>query len=454
MSTSPISFSGLASGLDTTGIINQLMSIEAAPQTAIKNRVATEQTQVSALQALNSTLAAISTSSDSFRTGSTWTQLTATSSYPAVSVSATSAAQQGALSLTVNSVATAARLGFSTPAALTDVVVAPPGSSLDVGLADGSTVAVAVGDGTLASVITALNGLKDANGKALLSASAVTAGNGQVRLLVSAAQTGAGSLSIAPTAGGTLLGGATSVAGTDASIDLGAGITVTQSSNTFTSLLPGLTVTLGAGTAIGQQVQVDVADDGSSRANGVKQFVSQINDLISQVAIQTKYGTNGVGGGPLAGNQDLPGVVNALRMTIFPTDGTTLAAYGIDLDRDGNLTFDATKFEAAYQADPSGVQAAFTGSDGWVSRVEKAADTASLPSSGTLSAAIKSMNDQIASQNDEIAAWSDRLAVKQQSLEHIYTNLETQLSKLQAQQSWLTNALSSLDAGWSQNSKG
>ncbi|HWU22007.1 MAG TPA: flagellar filament capping protein FliD [Nocardioides sp.] len=449
--SSPISFSGLASGLDTTGIITQLMSIESAPQTAIKNRVATEQTQLSALQSLNSAVAAISTASNSFRTGSTWTQLTATSTYPPVTVSATSTAQQGSLSLTVNSVASVARLGFSMPAALTDVVVAPPGSSLNVGLTDGSTVSVAVGDGTLSSVITALNGLKDASGKALLSATAVSAGNGQVRLLVSATQSGAGSLSIAPTAGGTLLGGATSVAGTDASVDLGAGITVTQSSNTFTSLLPGLSLTLGPGTATGQQVQVTVADDGASRATGVKQFVSQINELMSQVATKTKYGTNGIGAGPLAGNQDLAGVVSALRMSIFPSDGTSLATYGLDLDRDGNLTFDAAKFQAAYQADPAGVQAAFTGSGGWVTRVQAAADAASLPSSGTLSATIQSMNDQIESQNADITAWDDRLALKQQSLERIYSDLETRLSQLQAQQSWLTNALGSLDGGWAQN---
>ena len=80
MSSAPISFSGLASGLDTSSIISQLMSVESQPQTDLKNRVATEQTQVSALQGINTALAALASSADSFTTGSTWTQLAATSS--------------------------------------------------------------------------------------------------------------------------------------------------------------------------------------------------------------------------------------------------------------------------------------------------------------------------------------------------------------------------------------
>jgi flagellar hook-associated protein 2 len=281
-----------------------------------------------------------------------------------------------------------------------------------------------------------------------------------VRLLVTATQTGAGSISLSPSDGSTLLGGATSAAGTDASVSLGAGITVTSSSNTLTSLLPGVTVTLGAGTPVGQPVQVTVADDGSSRANGIKQYVAQINELMSSIAAQTKYSptlgssssTAASDAGVLAGNQDLAAVVNALRMSIFPADGTSMAKYGLDIDRDGTVTFDSAAFQAAYQADPTGVQAAFTGSNGWVARVEKVSDGASLPASGTVSRTIKALNDQIASENDDVAAWDDRLAMKRASLEQIYNNLETQLSKLQSQQSWLTSALSSLDGGWSQNS--
>ncbi|GAB3869140.1 flagellar filament capping protein FliD [Nocardioides maradonensis] len=457
--TGAIQISGISSGLDTSSIISSLMAVESAPQTAIKNRVTAQQAQVSALQSINTALAAISTTSDSFRTGSTWTQLKATSSDSSVTVSATSAATQGNLSLTVNSIASSAQLGYASSAALTDVV-ATAGTTLQVSMNDGSVVSVDTGDGKLSTLITNLNKATGSSGQRLLQASAVDAGNGQVRLLVAAAATGAGSISVATSDGSTLLGGAVSVAGSDASVSLGAGITVTSSSNTFSSLLPGVSVTLGGATPVGTPIAITVADDGASRANGVNQFVKQINELMSQIGAQTKYSSSlGSSSAPktndagiLAGNQDLASVVNALRMTIFPSDGTSLASYGLDIDHDGNLTFDTDKFQAAYQADPSGVQAAFTGTDGWVSRVLKVSDGASLPASGTISQSIKAMNDRIASENDDIDAWDARLAMKQTALETMYTNLETTLSKLQSQQSWLTSALSSLDGGWSQNS--
>jgi flagellar hook-associated protein 2 len=114
------------------------------------------------------------------------------------------------------------------------------------------------------------------------------------------------------------------------------------------------------------------------------------------------------------------------------------------------------------------VQAAFTGPDGFISRVKSVAYNASAATNsnalgsdgkpvlgtsitGSLTAAINTMNDQINQYNDDIAAWDDRLAQKQASLQQIYTNLETSLASLQSQSSWLSNALSSLDGGWAQN---
>lgn len=442
---SQFQFSGIASGLDTTSIISQMMAVESLPQTNLKNAVTAQQAQVSALQSINATLAALSSQADSFRTGSTWTQLSATASNPAVTVTASSSATQGAITFTVGSVASAAQLGYTQAHALTDVV-ATPSSTLNITLANGSTTSVATGDGTLNSVISALNGLKDANGKQQLVASAVNVGSGQVQLLVSSATTGAGSISISDAGGAAFFAAVNSTAGSNASLTLGSGITAISSTNTFTSLLPGVDVTLGAGTPTGSPITVNVADNGSTRATGVSQFVSQINALFSSIQSQTAYGqvgSNGKisGGGVLAGNLDLRQVTSNLVNTIFPPDGTSLAPLGLDVDKTGNLTFDSGKFEAAYQKDPGGTQAAI---QAWVKRVQSVSDGASLPASGTLSQSIQGLNTEITQENSSIADWDTRLQLKQQQLEAMYTNLETQLSQLQAQQSWLSGQLSSL----------
>lgn len=444
---SAFQFSGISSGLDTTSIISQLMAVESRPQTALKNAVAAQQAQVSALQQLNSSLAAISTQADSFAGGSTWTQQTATANPPSVTVTATSAAAPGSLSFTVNSVANPPQLGFTDAHALTDVV-ATPNSSLTVTLPDGSTATVATGDGTLTSVLSALNGLKDANGNKQLNANAVSVGTGQYQLLVTGAKTGAGSISISDAGGAAFFSHVNSVAGSNATVTLGAGITASSTSNTFTNLLNGVTVTLGAGTTAGQAVTVAVTDDGSSRASAVNAFVGSLNSLFSSIQSQTAYGTvgsNGTisGGGVLAGNLDLQGITSKLTNTIYPPNGTSMSSLGLDIDRNGNLTFDQSKFSAAYQSDPTGTQQAIMD---WVSRVRTVSDGASLPTTGTLSLSIKGINNQMTQENSTISDWDVRLQLKQQQLETMYTNLETSLSKMQAQQSWLSSQLSSLNS--------
>ena len=55
------SVSGLASGLDTASIIDQLMQLEAQSQTRLKSRVTTEQSTLKVLQNLNTKFASLAT---------------------------------------------------------------------------------------------------------------------------------------------------------------------------------------------------------------------------------------------------------------------------------------------------------------------------------------------------------------------------------------------------------
>ena len=66
------SISGLVSGLDTTSIISQLMQLEAAPQTLLKNKQATESSTVSALQTLNTKIASLATAATTASDADSW----------------------------------------------------------------------------------------------------------------------------------------------------------------------------------------------------------------------------------------------------------------------------------------------------------------------------------------------------------------------------------------------
>jgi len=74
------SVSGLASGLDTASIIDQLIQVEAAGQTRLKSRVTSEQSTLKLLQNLNAKIAALATQAKDLTKAAAWTPLTATSS--------------------------------------------------------------------------------------------------------------------------------------------------------------------------------------------------------------------------------------------------------------------------------------------------------------------------------------------------------------------------------------
>src|SRR3954466_3751109 len=122
MATATSSIGGLVSGLDTATIISQLMQVEAQTQTNLKSRVNTEQSTVKSLQDLNAKLAALATSSAALAKSTGWNPLSVTSSSQNVTVTAGTAAQPGAFSLTVGRLAQPHTLTFSSTAATNTVV--------------------------------------------------------------------------------------------------------------------------------------------------------------------------------------------------------------------------------------------------------------------------------------------------------------------------------------------
>lgn len=436
------SIGGLASGLDTAGIINQLMALEAASQTRLKSQVTSEQGKVSALQKLNTALQALATAAKDMvtPTTSTWSALSATSSNTGVAVTATTAATPGTFTVTVGQTALTHQVAFADAHAKTDVVTGTTTSVL-LKRAGEPDLQVDTANGTLEELATAINAA-DAGVRATLVRTGSTGGVDQYRLLVESATTGAAeSFELTDSTGAALLGGATVRSGRDASIDIG-GITATSTTNTFTDVVPGVTITLGS-SATGTADLV-VKRDAAAQSTAVKGFVDQVNAILGQVSTLTA--TSKDARGTLAGDSTLRRVAGALQDAIYPADGSSMATYGIQVDRYGKLTFDEKRFLESYAADPAAATAAFTGADGFAARVQAVADAASDKYEGSVTSAITSHSSAITRLNERIADWDDRLEIRRASLERQYTALETALSQLQGQSSWLTSQLDALSA--------
>lgn len=444
------SISGLVSGLDTATIISQLITLEAAPQTRLKKQLSTENSVKSALQAINTQVAALATQAKELAKPGSWQALTVTSSSTAVAASATTSGTSGAttgsgnvsagsFSFTVDQVASAHRMTFASTAARTDTVV-PSGTTVQLTVG-GETRTLETGDGTLAGLANALNGAGTG-----VQAATVRLDDGSYRLVVTAASSGtAGAFTLTDADGGDLLGGAAVTQGRNAQITVGSDV-ISSASNTFTDVLPGLTFTVSA-PAVGTTVDLTSTRDGASTRDGVKSLVDNVNALLTRIdSLSSKTGTSA---GVLARESSVRDLRNAVLQSVYPADGSSMAGFGIQLDRYGKLQFDGDAFDKAYAADPVAVQGAFTTgtSAGFAARLHTVTDRASDAYTGTLSDAIEGRDQSISRLTDRIEDWDTRLELKRTALTRQYTALETALSALSSQSSWLGSQLSSLNSG-------
>lgn len=434
------SVSGLT-GFDSANIVDRLMQIETVSQTRLKTRVSAETSVASSLQMLNSRLASLKTRADDQAKATAWSTLSATASAATVTAAADSTATAGSFAFTVKSLALTHRLGFANAAAPTDVVT---GASTTVRLdrLDGTTIDVDSKDGTLQGLAAAINDPANATG---LRATTVKVAEGSYRLLVESTATGVASdFTLTAADGSPLLGGATVRAGADASIDVGAGIVATSTSNTFSDLTPGVDVTIAPSTTVGTEVTVSVSADGAGRASAMKGLVDSINAALSDIDTLTAYNATTKKSGALAGDPTVRSLRNQLLTAIYPSDGTSLAPLGVQLDRNGRLTFDEKKFTETYAADPVGVAGALSGTTGFAGRIAAVADTASNATTGTLTQAVTGRNAGIKRLNDSIDQWDLRLEMRRTALTRQFTALETALTTTQTQSAWLQSQISSL----------
>lgn len=442
MATSSIS--GLASGLDTASIIDQLMQLEAVPQTKLSSQKDAENAVIKALRQLNTDTTLLASNAAKLAKADTWQTLKGSSTNGGVSVTVGATASPTSFSVTVDRLATTHQLGFTDAAGLTDVV---SGSTVKLTSNDGTVHEIATGGGTLKELVAAING---STGDTGVAATAIKVADGSYRLLVESTETGAASAFTLTDGDGTdLLGGAATRAGADAQVSLGLGITATSATNTFTDLAPGVSLTLGASAKAGDTATVTVAQNSSSVSSSVSALVDQLNSLLTSIDSLTAAKTATSDAGVLSGDPTARSLRSALLNTVFGDSTSSMAQYGIQTDRYGKVVFDADTFQKAYAADPAGVAAQFTTgatpeSDGWAARVNAVAKSATDSYDGTITNAITGHTSTVDRLTKSIESWDDRLALRRTTLERQYTALETALSNLQSQSSWLAGQIASL----------
>ncbi|MCW5893669.1 MAG: flagellar filament capping protein FliD [bacterium] len=443
-----ISIGGLATGLDTNSIIDQLVKLERRPIDVLVTQVADAEKTKGALSTLSGKLLNLKRAIDRMKVaGDVLVRKASSSDQTVLTAAAGSGAQRGTATLTVTQLARGSVAGATVGRESVDATVAGGAGTFrfQVGSGDVQTVVI---DET-----TTLQGLANAiNEKnAGVTATAINAGTAAApdwRLQLASKTTGA-STTITVVQDDTQLAIQTAQTGRNAQFTVSGFATgFERETNTFADVLPGVTISLKAeGTST-----LTVDDDTDAIVDRVKAIVAAYNDVRTFVdanADVTKTSDDELRTGPLAANVGVRQLLARVQEVFTGAVGgatppyVNLASLGLATQRDGTILLDESKLRAAIGADPDAVARLFAGGgdDGGVANALSTLLDDLTKSSGSLSLQTDAIDRQVRSLEDAIAAGERNLGVFEKSLREQFAVMEQLVSSLQTQSNFLLAAL-------------
>ena len=446
-----ISVGGLASGLDTDGLISKLMAAERRPVTLLEGRKVALEEKASAFKDLNTKLLTLKTQADALKDPAKFFPRAVTSSEDTVATAiATPGSGRGTYALNVTQLArgSIATAGV-TKSALTDLVAAGPGNfEFKLG-ATGTIVTVPVtGATTLEQLVKDIN---DKNGGVKAVAVNVgTASTPAYKLTLTSNSTGAVN-DIVVVTDNTTLTIANSQTGLDATFDItGIGTGIARPTNTVSDLIDGVTVTLKDEGATDLVVDVSVA----GLQGVVQSVINSYNDVVKAVTVNSttlKTSNGTLIPAPFTGEVLPRSITGSLALaTTFTTSGAvdSLVQLGITRNaKDGTLTLDPVKFQAAVTANVQATSDLIAGTsttDGVADLLSKAADAATKIVTGSITVRQEGLTATITGVQNQVDAMLLRLAASEQRIRARFIALERTINQLQQTQSTVSGQMTSL----------
>lgn len=407
-----LSSPGVGSGLDVNGIVTQLMTLERQPMTALDNREAQYQAQLSAYGSLKGALSSFQAAVSALATPAKFSSIRANVADSSVaSASASSSAAAGTYAVEVQALAAAQKLK-SEPLLSTGAELGSGKLTISFGTYSADTFTLNPEKATREISITAaqnsLAGVRDAINAADAGVTAAIVNDGTgYRLTISSKDSGvANALRIAvhdddatdTDASGLsqLMYDARTISGTkrltetveakNAAFTLD-GIAISKASNTVTDAIEGVTLNLLKATtpSASTLTTLTVSRDTAGVQSAVQSFVKAYNDLNKTVTDLSKYDAVNRKASTLTGESTVRSLQSQLRNVfnarLAGAGGglTSLSDVGIAFQTDGTLKLDTAKLSTVLADTAKDVSTLFAAvgkpTDSLVSFASSTADT-------------------------------------------------------------------------------
>ncbi len=442
-----ISSLGIGTGVDLQSMLSSIMKAERAPINLLDSRISATNSKISIYGTLNSKLDALKTAAQTLEFPSRLSSVKANSSDAAVmSASASFTAAKGTYSTEVTQLASAQKSFSGAYAAGTTF----SGGDLEFTIAGQTAAPISISAGaSLADVSTSIN-----NAKLGVTATVVTASDGQQRMILTGDKTGNGNgftlTSTAAASGGqaALADFDTSTAGLMRSSAQNAlmkidGIEVSSNTNSFTSTITGLSLTaVKKGTST-----ITVQNDPEKITTAVKAFVDAFNGVATTIKTNSGYNTVTKTSQALSGDGSVRSVLSQLNSarTTIPTELSTanlksLSDIGITIQQTGQLSIDTAKLENAIGNSPSDVSNLLVAyGKKFSSTVENMQST-----NGIVSNRMNSLKDLLTRTSANKDAMEARMELVEKRYRAQFTALDKYVSSMQTTSSYVGQQFSTL----------
>ena len=141
------------------------------------------------------------------------------------------------------------------------------------------------------------------------------------------------------------------------------GIEISRDTNEISDLIVGVNITLNQHQEATDSASVKIAQNNTSISSEISLFVTNYNNLMTNLQDMTRSDRETGSVGIFNGNSFVKSISRDITslMTKVNSNGESLMDYGIDIDRDGVMTLDNDVFASKYVNDAAGMELFFSG---------------------------------------------------------------------------------------------
>jgi flagellar hook-associated protein 2 len=446
---------GIGSGLDISGIVQQLVAAEGQPViTRLGQQEAKVQAKLSGFGSLKSALSDLRDKLDAMKDLKEFLSRKAISgNEDSFTVTADTNAVPASYGVEVVQLAQAQKL-TSGAFADSDAVVGTGTLVLQVGV-EGFALDINAENNTLAGIRDAINASTDNPG---VAATIVNADSGSYLILTGESTGAANTIKVTQSGGDGGLAAIeydppTSTALTESIVAQDGliridGLDVQSDSNVFAGAVQGVTITALASTS-GVSESLAVENDENSVRDLVSDFVESYNAMVDTFDTLTDYDADANAAAPLLGDSTVRGIRDQIRreLSVEATElsgpFSRLGDIGISVQLDGKLAIDEEGLSTALSNDFVQLGQLFASTDGFAVRLGDLAD-GFLDTEGIVETRTRGLTEQIEGLNEQADALNERLASLETRLLRQFNALDSLLGQLSSTSNFLNQQLNNL----------